>query len=84
MYWSMKIEGQVAMRNGFEEEITAFNKKGSDKIELISYVAGEGRKGVLNQVTQLDDVLKKPAQALVIQPTDNSALALSLDSYRSI
>ncbi|WP_374073271.1 substrate-binding domain-containing protein [Bdellovibrio bacteriovorus] len=74
----MKIEGQVAMRKGFEEEITAFNKKGSDKIEVISYVAGEGRKGILNQVAQLDNVLKKPAQALVIQPTDNSALARGL------
>lgn len=78
LYWSMKIEGQVAMRKGFEEEISLFNKKGKDKIELISYVAGEGRKGILNQVSQLDEALKKSPQALVIQPTDNSALARGL------
>lgn len=52
LYWSMKIEGQVAMRKGFEEQVHQFNKENvkSDSIELISFVAGEGRKGIVNQV----------------------------------
>ncbi|WP_232469293.1 substrate-binding domain-containing protein [Bdellovibrio bacteriovorus] len=74
----MKIEGQVAMRKGFEEEIEKFNKASADKIKVIPYVAGEGRKGILNQTAQLDDALKKAPNVIVIQPTDNSALARGL------
>ncbi|WII71095.1 substrate-binding domain-containing protein [Bdellovibrio sp. 22V] len=80
LYWSMKIEGQVAMRKGFEEEINRFNGKGKDKINLISYVGGEGRKGILNQVVQFDEALKKSPHAIVIQPTDNSALGRGLQT----
>jgi ribose transport system substrate-binding protein len=78
LYWSMKIEGQVAMRKGFEEEVAEFNKKGGDKINVMPYVAGEGRAGILNQIFQFNEVLKKDPSAIVIQPTDNSALSLGL------
>lgn len=78
LYWSMKIEGQVAMRKGLEEEIALFNKTAPKKIELIPYVAGEGRKGTLTQVSQLEEAIKKNPRALIIQPTDNSALASGL------
>lgn len=78
LYWSMKIEGQVAMRKGFEEEVQKFNSSGADKINLQSYVAGEGRRGVLNQTQQMDEVLKGTPNVIVIQPTDNSALARGL------
>jgi|GEM_PF-1106720 len=78
LYWSMKIEGQVAMRKGFEEEINAYNAKSITKIQLVPYVAGEGRSGVIKQVAQFEEVLKKKPDAIVIQPTDNSALAKGL------
>lgn len=78
LYWSMKIEGQMAMRKGFEEEIHKFNSSGADKINLQSYVAGEGRRGVLNQIQQMDEALKGNPHVIVIQPTDNSALARGL------
>lgn len=78
LYWSMKIEGQVAMRKGFEEEVQKFNSLGADKINLQSYVAGEGRRGVLNQTLQMDEALKGNPHVIVIQPTDNSALARGL------
>ena len=66
------------MRAGFEEEIAAFNKKSKDQIEIIPFVAGEGRKGILNQVTQMEEALGKNPDVIVIQPTDNSALARGL------
>ncbi|MFS4458265.1 substrate-binding domain-containing protein [Bdellovibrio sp. HCB2-146] len=78
LFWSMKIEGQVAMRKGFEEEIAKFNSSGKDEIHIQAFVAGEGRKGVLNQISQLERTLQSNPPALVIQPTDNSALALGL------
>lgn len=78
LYWSMKIEGQVAMRRGFEEEINNFNKKGPDKINITPYVAGEGRQGIFQQVEQMDEAIKKKPHAIVIQPTDNSALVPGL------
>ncbi|WP_081112212.1 substrate-binding domain-containing protein [Bdellovibrio bacteriovorus] len=84
LYWSMKIEGQVAMRKGFEEEIAQFNKKSTDKIVLTPYVAGEGRKGITNQVLQVAEVLKAKPAAMVIQPTDNSALARALEEANQL
>lgn len=66
------------MRKGFEEEIEKFNKSHAEKINIVPYVAGEGRKGILNQITQMDDALKSNPKAIVIQPTDNSALARGL------
>lgn len=78
LYWSMKIEGQVAMRKGLEEEIHQFNKSSAEKIVLIPYVAGEGRKGTLTQVNQFEEALNKNPRAIIVQPTDNSALAAGL------
>lgn len=83
LYWSMKIEGQVAMRKGFEEEIEKFNKTEPHKIQLLPHVAGEGRRGILNQITQFDEALKSKPNAIVIQPTDNSALARGLQEANS-
>ncbi|MEN0057256.1 MAG: substrate-binding domain-containing protein, partial [Bdellovibrio sp.] len=84
LYWSMKIEGQVAMRRGFEEEIQRFNKKGPDKINLLPQVAGEGRKGIITQIAQMAESLKKRPDAVVIQPTDNSALAQGLATAQKL
>ncbi|MFM6929868.1 MAG: substrate-binding domain-containing protein [Bdellovibrio sp.] len=71
-YWSSKIEAQVAMRKGLEEEIQKYNKTATDKIELVPHVAVEGRQGVINQLTQLDGVFRLKPDALIIQPTDIS------------
>lgn len=68
----------MAMRKGFEEEISSYNKAHARKIEIVPYVAGEGRKGVQTQIVQFADALKMNPAALVIQPTDNSALSVSL------
>ncbi|QDK37853.1 sugar ABC transporter substrate-binding protein [Bdellovibrio sp. NC01] len=74
----MKIEGQVLMRKGLEEETAKFNAKNLDKIELTAYVAGEGRDGIIKQVEQLKQAVKKSSDAIIIQPTDNAALAEGL------
>lgn len=80
LFWSMKIEGQVAMRKGLEEEISSHNAKQSQKIELIPFVAGEGRDGVQKQISQFSEALRMNPAAIVIQPTDNSALSVSLQN----
>ncbi|WP_413578699.1 substrate-binding domain-containing protein [Bdellovibrio sp. HCB290] len=86
LYWSMKIEGQVAMRKGLEEQIQKFNteNKGKNSVTLVPYVAGEGRKGIENQATQMQQVLKDKPDAIVIQPTDNSALAAGLEEANAL
>ncbi|WP_374035354.1 substrate-binding domain-containing protein [Bdellovibrio bacteriovorus] len=76
LYWSMKIPGQVAMREGFEEEINAYNKVNEEnKIKLTPYVAGEGREGLLRQIEQLDQAVKSAPDAIVIQPADITILS---------
>ncbi len=74
----MKIEAQTVMRKGFEEEIALYNKTAKEKIVLKEYVAGEGRKGILNQIQQFQAAVASEPKAIVIQPTDNSALAAGL------
>ncbi|UYL08251.1 substrate-binding domain-containing protein [Bdellovibrio sp. SKB1291214] len=86
LYWSMKIEGQVAMRKGLEEQVQIYNKenKGKSSINLIPFVAGEGRKGIENQAAQMQQALKEKPDVIVIQPTDNSTLASSLQEANSL
>ncbi|WP_413581487.1 substrate-binding domain-containing protein [Bdellovibrio sp. HCB288] len=86
LYWSMKIEGQVAMRKGLEEQIQKYNSenKGKNSITLTPYVAGEGRAGIENQVNQLQQAIKTKPDAIVIQPTDNSALASGLQEANKL
>lgn len=63
------------MRKGFEEEVEKLNKAQTRKIQLTAYVAGEGKRGVVNQVNQLMQAINSKPNAIVIQPTDNSALS---------
>ncbi|WP_413561513.1 substrate-binding domain-containing protein [Bdellovibrio sp. HCB209] len=86
LYWSMKIDGQVAMRKGLEEQVEIYNKenKGKNSIVLVPYVAGEGRKGIENQATQMQQALKEKPDVIIIQPTDNSTLASSLQEANSL
>ena len=81
LYWSMKIEGQVIMRKGFEESLDAYNKTQTNKqkkIELIPFVAGEGAQGVQNQYVQFQEALAQNPDLIIIQPTDNAVLSKSL------
>ncbi|NWF67095.1 MAG: substrate-binding domain-containing protein [Campylobacterales bacterium] len=82
LYWSMNIEGQVAMKNGLEKEFAKINseatKHGKPTIELIRYIAGDGLNGIENQIKQFDEAISKKVDAIVIQPTDNAALSAGL------
>ena len=82
LYWSMNIEGQVAMRKGLEAEVDKINaeveKKGGRKITLIKYVAGDGEAGMENQLKQFKEAVAKKVDAIVVQPTDNAVLIPAL------
>jgi len=79
LFWSMNIDGQVAMRKGLEAEVEKINKEatknGGKKIELLEYVAGDGEAGMEKQIKQFDEVVKMKVNAIVVQPTDNAALS---------
>lgn len=78
LYWSMNIEGQVAMRRGLEAEAEKYNKRNSKKMKLIPYVAGDGKAGIKNQIKQFKDAIASKPDAIIIQPTDNAALSNTL------
>lgn len=79
LYWSATIPGQIAMRKGLEQEVDAINKSAqltnSPKIELQSEVAGDGPDGVAKQIIQMQAMIATKPDAIVVQPTDNAALA---------
>lgn len=82
LYWSMNIDGQVAMRKGVEAEVEKINKEaeksGGKKITLLKYVAGDGEAGMEKQIRQFEEAINLKVDAIVVQPTDNAALAPSL------
>ena len=82
LYWSKTIEGQVAMRVGFEREIARVDSRaraaGARGIELVRRVAGDGAAGIENQIRQMKALLARRPDLLVVQPTDNAALAKEL------
>lgn len=82
LYWSMNIEGQVAMRKGLEEAADLINKKlvgTNDKLKLISYVAGDGQEGIANQIKQMNSTIENDhVDLIIVQPTDNAALVAPL------
>lgn len=82
LYWSMNIEGQVAMRKGIESEVEKINKslKGTDKkIELTGFVAGDGSAGIENQIKQMTEVVESGKfDLIIVQPTNNAALVKPL------
>jgi ribose transport system substrate-binding protein len=79
LYWSMNIPGQVAMRNGLEAEVKNINKAAlaQDRplIKLEIRVAGDGEAGIENQIRQMHDLVSMRVDLMVVQPTDNAALA---------
>ncbi len=82
LFWSMNIEGQVAIKKGLEAEVEKINKEsaknGTKKIELIKYVAGDGEAGMERQIGQFEEAIKLKVDAIVVQPTDNAALSHAL------
>jgi ribose transport system substrate-binding protein len=79
LFWSMNIEGQVAMKKGLEAEVEKINaeaqKRNGKKIVLTKYVAGDGEAGMEKQIKQFEEAIKNKVDAIVVQPTDNAALA---------
>lgn len=82
LYWSMNIEGQVAMRKGVEEIATQVKqelKKSNDHLKLIPYVAGDGETGIVKQISQMNQMIDNDnVDLIIVQPTDNAALVAPL------
>lgn len=82
LYWSMQIPGQVAMRQGLEAEAgriqAAAAAAGTRSIELIPRVAGDGTEGIERQIVQMSELVETRPDLLIVQPTDNAALARPL------
>ncbi|MBN2705877.1 MAG: sugar ABC transporter substrate-binding protein, partial [Deltaproteobacteria bacterium] len=78
---SMNIPGQVAMRKGLEAEAERINRAQAascSSIKLLQRVAGDGEAGIEKQIEQMHELLAIPVDCIIIQPTDNAALAVSL------
>ena len=82
LYWSMNIPGQVAMRRGLEAEAAQINASaaaaGRRGVELLPQVAGDGPAGVDRQIAQMNEMVRTRPDVIVVQPTDNAALAAPL------
>ncbi len=82
LYWSMNIPGQVAMRKGLEGEAVKINNatsnSGRPRIKLIPYVAGDGILGIERQIRQMNELISKNTDMIIVQPTDIAALGESL------
>ncbi len=82
LYWSMNIPGQVAMRAGLEEEAAALNREAGQRdlprVQLIARVAGDGEEGIERQIQQMRDLIASKVDLIIVQPTDNAALAAPL------
>ncbi|MDP2304940.1 MAG: sugar ABC transporter substrate-binding protein [Pseudomonadota bacterium] len=78
LYWSSTIEGQVAMRRGLEAEAALVNRGPGPTVELVPLVAGDGVEGQRRQIDQMRDLIRQDVDAIIVQPTDNVALAAPL------
>ncbi len=82
LYWSMSIPGQVAMRKGLEAEAEKINKEavasGQPAIRLEAQVAGDGADGIEKQIEQMRAMIASRVDLIIVQPTDNAALAAPL------
>lgn len=79
LYWSMSIPGQVAMRQGLEAEAARINREaargGRRPVVLTASVAGDGPEGILRQIGQMRALVARKPDVIIVQPTDNAALA---------
>jgi ribose transport system substrate-binding protein len=82
LYWSMQIPGQVAMREGLERRVAELQAQqaaaGGRSIELLPRVAGDGAEGIERQIVQMNELIDLKVDLIVVQPTDNAALAAPL------
>jgi ribose transport system substrate-binding protein len=82
LYWSMNIQGQVVMRKGLEAEGDRINaaarQHGLRGVELATEVAGDGDEGVERQIRQMRAMIASRPDVIIVQPTDNAALAAPL------
>ena len=78
LYWSKNIEGQVIMKKGLEQEAAKLNqnakKNSKPTIKLRTFIAGDGEKGIQNQIKQFYQLIKLKPDLIIVQPTDNAAL----------
>lgn len=87
LYWSMNIEGQVSMRDGLTKKFKELSSKDKkNTYNLIEEVAGDGEAGVENQIKQMNNMIAKNVDAIIVQPTNIAALAkpLQLANQRNI
>ncbi len=79
LYWSGNIPGQVAMSKGLEAEARRINTeavaKGRPTVKLLLRTAGDGGSGIERQISQMRELIHDKVDLLVVQPTDNAALA---------
>ena len=79
LYWSGNIPGQVAMSKGLEAEARRVNAdaaaKGRPTVKLVIRTAGDGSSGIENQIRQMKALIQDKVDLLIVQPTDNAALA---------
>lgn len=79
LYWSGNIPGQVAMSKGLEAEARRVNAdaaaKGRPTVQLVIRTAGDGSSGIENQIRQMKELVHDKVDLLIVQPTDNAALA---------
>lgn len=79
LYWSKNIPGQVAMSRGVEQEAEKINfqsvSTGRPQVKLLIRVAGDGPQGIENQIRQMNELIQEKVDILIVQPTDNAALA---------
>ena len=88
LYWSSNIAGQVVMSKGLEQEAENINvqavSSGKPKVKLIIRVAGDGPRGIENQIRQMFELIQEKVDLLIVQPTDNAALAEPLRAANRI
>ena len=82
LVWSESIPGQVAMRKGLEDTARALDtqaeRAGSRGLQLDLVVAGDGAAGIERQIRQMEAMVQARPDLLIVQPTDNAALATPL------
>lgn len=91
LYWSSNIPGQVAMKTGLQRQFKQANQLAEVQAEqaffkLIEKTAGDGSKGIENQIKQMQTMIDSNPDLIIVQPTDNAALVegLILANQKSI
>ncbi|MEG3640887.1 sugar ABC transporter substrate-binding protein [Magnetococcus sp. PR-3] len=84
LVWSDQIAGQVAMLAGLESEANRLMKQAKEQdlptFSLYIQRAGDGQQGVTNQIQQMQTMIEQRVDLIIVQPTDNAALAEQLQA----